>query len=142
VSADVEGAVRTWLRAHPRITPVVGARVFFGLPTGTASCITFGQAGGGPDPIRPLTRPLLSFSCWAGHDSAGLTSGTKADAHAIRSALTDALMDLEDLPVDVNGVRLFDATVLSSSWQPDTSTRPTTPRYVVDAEFRALQLTS
>lgn len=137
MSADVEGAVRTWLRAHARINAVVGQRVFFGLPTGRLSCITFTQSGGGPDKTGPIDRPVLSFSCWAAY-TANVSAGTKDDAQAIRSALTDALMDLDG--IDVNGVHLFDATVLSSSFQPDTSTTPTVPRYVVDAELRAVQL--
>lgn len=140
MSADVEHAVRQWLRTHPAITPLIGARVFFGTPANTASCITVSEAGGAPEESGALDRPVLAFSCWASYDPAVPKAGTKAEARAIRDALVDALLDLQS--VTVGDVCLLTATVLSAQWLPDLSTKPDTPRYVVDAEVRAVQLVS
>lgn len=136
---DVEGAVRGWLRTHPDVQAVVGQRVFFGLPGGKQSCVTVAETGGAPDAQPPIDRPVLSFACWADYDAQARTVGTKAQARAVRDAVVTALMDLAN--VDTPGVRLLDATVLSSVFVPDDSTDPTCPRYLVDAEVRAVALT-
>ena len=53
---DVEGAVRAWLRAHPRLA-LLGTRVFFGVPEGvTFPFVTVARIGGGAYAAR------LSFS--------------------------------------------------------------------------------
>lgn len=141
MSADVEGAVRTWLRTHPRILDAVGPRVFFGLPQTHKTCITLHQSGGSPEANGPVTRPLLSFSCWASYD--GTTAGTRLEAQAVRSALLDVLQNLQTLDITTPDglVRLFDATVTTDLFLPDTSTTDTVPRFVIDAEIRAAALT-
>lgn len=143
MSADVEGAARAWLRTVPGVVALIGQRTFFGTPSAAPSCITISESGGSPEANGPLDRPVLSFSCWASYNPTTRTAGTKAEARAIRNALVDALQDLGDHGhVDIDGTRLLNATVLTAYWMPDTTTTPDTPRYVVDAEFRAVQLVS
>src|SRR5688500_16412832 len=128
---DAELAVRTWARTHPDLTPVVGARTFFGLPadylpSAKGPAITVNLIGGSPDAQSPLDLPELQFDCWGAN---------KAEAAAVRLALLGALHSLTRTTVTTTAgdVILADARVTGSLFSPDASADPVLPRYVVTA---------
>ncbi len=122
---DVEGPLRTWVRSLATINALVASpSAFFGFPAGRAlPVITMYRIGGGPaGGDHPVEEADVSFTVWA---------ETKAAAAAIAAALVTALRNLASQVVE--GVELKSVTNITSLFQPDTSTDPDTPRYIVDA---------
>lgn len=119
MSADVEYALRQWLRGRPNL---VGAEVHFGNPDVLpVSWITLGRVGGAPAP--PLDEARISHSAWG---------PTKKDARTIAGRLTDLYTDAESLDIG-NGCFVHGASVDLVLWQPAADT--SRPRYIVDVSI-------
>lgn len=136
VYPDTEGALRTALRT-------VFSRVEFAVPSSAEACITLSETGSTFDTDTPVEHPLIAFSCWASYDPTTKKPGTKQQARQLRDQLIGWLADLGtagrvDIPVDGVAVRLLSAVVINSQWLPDLTTKPATPRYVVDAVVHAI----
>lgn len=121
--ADEEMAVKTWLKAHPLLTPLVAGRVFFGVPEGSPAMplVTVALLAGSL--AAPVAHSRLTFDCWA---------KTKQDAVQLRNALLAALCDLSGdlLDGDTFCYNTYDHVV---TWVPDDEAK--LARYVVDATF-------
>lgn len=134
---DVEGAVRTLLRADAALVAVVGQRVFFGVPKGaveaTFPLITVSRVGGGDDAgDAPLDVAMVQLDCWGGIDGSG--NGRKAEATALVNTLRSTLRAVNG--TQVGTVTLFGVNVESVVWLPDPNSDR--PRYVVTAEVAAI----
>jgi len=106
--ADIEGALRTWLRADTDIQAVVDQRVFFGAPrkvteTGTYPMILVTRVGGGDDGAEaPLDRAMIQFDIY----------GRKADAGGSRLEVTNISTVLRKVLAKIRGrTRLDDHVV-------------------------------
>lgn len=126
IFADVEGALRTWLRAHPVVGPLVGNKhVFFGVPPGDPlplPMIIVERIGGSPvGGDVQLDTANVSFSVWA---------KTKDSASRVERAVCQALVSMGSEALDANTVG-YGASVFSRVWLPDPDSN--TPRYVVTA---------
>lgn len=123
---DTEAAVRTWARAEPSLSALLGGRVFFAFPAGEPALplLTLSQVSGGFDPTTPVAFPRLTFDCWG---------RTKQEAATLRWTLVTALRRFSgvNLTPDVHCYGVDDIFV---AWQPDNEAR--LARYVVDATFR------
>lgn len=111
---DVEGALRSWLRTHPRLG-VLGTRVFFGIPEAISyPYVTLGRVGGGS------YDPRISLSAY------GVSKNSAAD---VAQRIAAAVEGIENT-VLAAGVLAQGASVDMILWQPDRTDG--TPRYVVD----------
>jgi hypothetical protein len=136
---DTEGAIRTWLRAQPAVTALVGQRVFFGIPKGateaTFPLISVQLVSTVPDPSEaPIDRALLQIDCWGSLDASG--NGQKAAATALVNTVR-ALLHSITQPTPMGTVTVFGCNVESVTWLPDpTNDRP---RYSLSAEVTAIR---
>lgn len=144
---DVEGATRTYLRAHTDVAAVVSTRVFFAVPaSATFPLVVLSQVGGFDDPgDAPTDEALIQFDCWGGLHTDTLASPNKAEADRTRRAVRQALYDLNHDHTDVvltgtdaHTVRLHGAAVQSDLYLPDPDNAR--PRYVVTAQITAHRL--
>jgi hypothetical protein len=127
--ADVEWAMRTWLRiqAGPSI------KIWLGQPQGDPTfpmIVINGRLGGSPDLDVPLDQPRMTFDCW-GPPGGG---GRKQALDAMRVLVT-SLTGIENtvLDADTFAYGAYDITV---RWAPDaTDPDNVIPRYVVDASL-------
>lgn len=104
---DAEDMVRTWLREHPRLVPLVAGRVFFGVPTSVESpYVTVSRIGGTPAGAVDSVR--LSAQAW------GASKKSAADVARAIVAAVDGIGGTVDLFL----------------WQP--AAPDGSPRYVVD----------
>ena len=136
---DVEGGVRTWLRAQSTITALVGQRVFFGGPKGATEAdfpmIVVQRIGGGNDMSdAPVDDALVQIDCWGKLDASG--NGLKAGATALVNTVRSALDDIRTRTQLAPGVDAFGINVDSVIWAPDPSNDR--PRYIVTAEVTAI----
>jgi hypothetical protein len=119
MSADVEYALRQWLRGRPDL---VGAEVHFGNPDALpVSWITLGRVGGAPSGL--LDEARISHSAWG---------PTKKDARLIAGRLVDLYADLESVDIG-NGCFVYGAIVDLMLWRPAADTAR--PRYIVDVSI-------
>lgn len=126
---DVEGALRTHLRAAAGVTALVGQRVFFGVPidddgnvTAQLPFVTVRRVGGGDDPSdAPVDQALIQIDCWA-------SSRNKASATALAAAVRNTLTEIRT--VTVGSTVLYGVSVESVIWAPDPSDLP---RYALTA---------
>lgn len=135
---DVEGALRTWLRAQVSLTALVGQRVFFGVPKGatevTFPLVTIQRVGGGDDPsTAPVDRPIIQIDCWGSLDQSG--NGRKAEATALVNTVRALLQSIENTSLTAT-CRALGTTVESVIWLPDPDNDR--PRYSVTAEVMAI----
>lgn len=123
--ADVEGALRTWLRTQSEITSLVGSRVFFGYPDSTQTpLITISRVGGSPQTGEaPLEDALVQFDCWGGIKN-------KAQAAQVMTALLGVLESMTPRDLD-SSTKGYGASVESVFWSPDPTNDQA--RYVVTA---------
>src|SRR5688572_25728630 len=113
---DIEGALRTWLRADPDIQSFFGQRVFFGAPRHTTTesfpMIVITRIGGGQrSGDAPMDMPMLQLDVY----------GRKADeASGGRLAVTQGSALLRKVLSKMRGeTRLDDDTV---AWDPRVTT--------------------
>lgn len=131
---DVEGALRTWLRANASVSTLVGQRVFFAVPSDARPAsyplIVVSRIGGGQDDSdAPIDRALMSIDVFgAERDKAGTT----AVVNAVRSAL-EAINGRTTLTA---GVDVFGVQVAGVVWAPDPDNGR--PHYTVTAEATAI----
>lgn len=131
---EVEGPIRDWAKGNPTIAPVVGSRVFFGVPTAynqqpanSSAVYPFlvlyrsgGAPKGGPTPID---LPRITFDCWG---------DTKSQAANLAASVVDACEQLHGAAM--GSLRAHTAeVVLGPFWQPDMESGK--PRYIVDVVF-------
>jgi hypothetical protein len=145
---DVEGAVRTYLRAHTDVVAQVGARVFFGIPDEpTWPLIVVSRVGGFEDPSdAPIDQAMVQLDCWGAFHLDGstevLTRPNKASATAVLRAVRQAHSDLIHVPATVTvagaTVRIDGGAWQSDPYIPDPSDGR--PRYVVTAQFTVRQM--
>jgi hypothetical protein len=104
---DAEEWVRTWLRGHERLTPLVAGRVFFGVPTATLYPLaTVSRIGG--QPRGAVDSPRLSAQAW------GDSKKSAADVARAIVAAVDGIGGTVDLFL----------------WQPAAPDGK--PRYIID----------
>lgn len=134
---DVEGGMRTWLRAQTGVSALVGARVFFGIPkkNPTFPLVTVQRIGGGQDGSdAPLDLALLQIDCWGEIDASG--NGVKSTATALVNAVRTALEAVGTDTQLTTGVTAHGVNVESVLWLPDPDNDR--PRYSVTAEVAAI----
>lgn len=127
---DPEGGLRDYLRANAGVVALVVQRVFFGIPDNPVwPLITVSRVGGGDDLSEaPIDVALLQVDCWA-------DGRNKAQAHAVASAVRDALAAIRGA-VAVNGTTvLYGAVVESVLFAPDPA--DARPRYAITAQVTA-----
>lgn len=133
--ADVEGGLRSWLRAQSGVSSVVGTRVFFGIPRDEAGqpsaafpLIVLNRVGGAPQTGgAPLDDALIQLDCWGGISN-------KAQAWAAAKAVMDALESMTPQTLAA-GVYAYGASVESVIWLPNPD--DDRARYVVTAMVTA-----
>lgn len=131
--ADVEGALKAWVRDTPAIRDLITddagrINVYLAMPAASPlPSLILQRIGGGPVGRGDLPQDMsrISFDCW-GPDRAG--------ALTLSQALVEELDQLGPrggyvLP----GVRLEAAEIALWTWQPDI--RIDYPRYIVDARI-------
>jgi len=136
---DVEGGLRTYLRANTGVSTIVGQRVFFGVPKSaveaTFPLVTVQRVGGGdPGGEAPVDVALVQIDCWGSIDSSG--NGDKAEAWTVVNAVRSALRVVNGRTTLKSGVAAFGITVESVVWLPDPDNDR--PRYSVTAEVTAI----
>ena len=129
---DVLGDVRTWLRAHPWVQPLVSGRVFFRLPDNpTFPCVRIYDAGTTQQPGEaPIVDAQVGIDVWG---------GTYQQVKDITNAIAAACHTLSP------GSKIGTTTVVNNadpgtsidSPDPDTGQ----PRKVLTATFTARALT-
>lgn len=134
---DVEGGLRTYLRADAGIQAVVAQRVFFGIPDSpTFPLVVVRRVGGGDDPSEAaLDQALVQFDCWGPVTASG--HGDKATAQSVRAAVRKVLRLLAmqgATALDANTV-CYGAVVQSDIWLPDPA--DDMPRYAISAVVTA-----
>ena len=136
---DVEGAMRTWLRAQSGIQAVVAQRVFFGIPRNATESdfpmITVARVGGGDDQGDvPVDRALMQISCWGSIDTNG--NPLKSTATAVVNAVRSAVRGVRGKTELTASVDAFGINVESVVWLPDPNNDR--PRYVVTVDVTAI----
>jgi hypothetical protein len=136
---DVEGGVRTFLRANAEVAAIVGQRVFFGVPKGateaTFPLVTVSRIGGGDDFSEvPIDIALLQIDCWGGIDDSG--NGKKAEAVSLLNAVRNACLAIRGRTALNSSVDAAGIFVQSVVWLPDPANDR--PRYSVTAEVTAI----
>lgn len=127
---DVEGPVRTWLRAHPDLASTFGARFFFGTPRGGTSVpwVTLSQASGIANPYTPEFLPLFQFSIWGNLKDRQVTQQA---AYVLASVLETAN---EKTPMNLDGLILYGVIVTTwPMWAPDPDNDRA--RYLIQARL-------
>lgn len=119
MSLDIEGAIRTHLRADAGVSALVGQRVHFGVPTSpTWPLVTIRRVGGGDDPGEaPVDLPLVQIDCWGAERN---KSQARAVADAVR-AWARSIRRATDLDTEVTA---YGVTVESDLFAPDPTDRP------------------
>jgi hypothetical protein len=131
---DVEGALRTHLRADAGVAALVGQRVFFGVPRGakeeTYPLVVVQRVGGGQDASEaPVDVALVQVDCWGSINNG---NGLKAECTALVNSVRAAL---ESVGTDSTAV-LKGADVESVLWLPQVDNDR--PRYAVTAVVTAI----
>lgn len=131
---DVEGLLRTYLRADAGVAAIVGQRVFFGVPRGateaTYPLVVVQRVGGGQDASEaPLDVALVQVDCWGSiANGNGLKAACTALVNSVRAAL-------EAVGTDQTSA-LKGAGVESVLWLPEVDNDR--PRYAVTAVVSAI----
>lgn len=142
---DVEGALRTYLRAHTDVSAIVAQRVFFGVPdTPTYPLVTVARVGGFDEASEaPIDQALVQIDCWADVHPGTRNAPDKATADQLRRAVRQALYELRGTTAvtlaDDSVVRLSGAVIQSDPYLEDPDNRR--PRYAITAQLTAHQLT-
>ena len=138
---DVEGALRTWLRAQPAVTALVAQRVFFGVPEkATTFPIISIQRVGGTDDISDayIDQAIIQIDCWGrlyADTDVSKKGGDKAGCDVLRRTVRTALAGIRDAtPLDSSVVAL-NALVLSDPYIPDPADGR--PRYAITTQITA-----
>lgn len=127
---DIEGALRTWIRAEPTITSIVSTRVFFATPPdaseATYPLIKLFRVGGGDSGSSdaPIDEAQIQFDCEA-------KLRDKATALALKNALRSLLFSVRSPTAITANVVLFGAGVTTDLYLPDPADGR--PRYVLTA---------
>lgn len=117
--SDIEGAIRTALRADSGVSAIVAQRVHFGVPTNpTWPLVTVQRVGGGDDPSEaPIDLPLVQIDCWGAErnkaQARALADAVRAWCRTIRTAT-----DLDTITT------VYGVNVDSDIWTPDATDRP------------------
>ena len=126
---DVEGALRTWLRARPAVQGVVAQRVWFGIPKvdPVFPLVVVSRIGGtNAAGDAPVDEPLVQIDCWGDIHANG--NGNKASALGVANVVRAELLDLVNDTTIAPGVRAAIASVdMAYSPDPDNDR----PRYVL-----------
>lgn len=122
---DAEQVVSAFLRAHPRITALIGDRVYTVFPAqaGPEPLLLLQRVGGEP----PFSHPLVLDIAQLQMDAYG---GPKKAANVLAATARAVLTELEDASYpEVASVRFH-----SLRWVPDETFSPPRPRYVFDVD--------
>lgn len=147
---DVEGAVRSYLRAHADVVAVASNRGYFAVPTNpTWPLYVVTEVGTfEAESDAPVDDVTIRIDCWGDVHAGTENHPKKGQARALRDAVRQALHDLHHHPVDIDlaatsdraaqTVRLDGARVQSALYVPDpTDSRP---RYAITASVTARKL--
>jgi hypothetical protein len=123
---DVERLVSAYLRGRPRMTALVGGRIYTAFPAkaGAGALLLIQRIGGEP----PLSQPLVVDAAELQLDAYG---GPKALAYQLAATARAELAALEGQvrPEGVVAAVRFGAL----RWQPDDTYDQPRPRYLLDA---------
>ena len=136
---DVEGGLRTYLRANSGVSALVGNRVFFGVPRKATETsfplVTVQRVGGGADlSDAPVDVALLQVDCWGSLNANG--DPLKVTATHLVNTVRAAVEAVNGRTTLTSGVDAFGITVESVVWAPDPDNDR--PRYSVTAEVTAI----
>jgi hypothetical protein len=139
---DVEGALRTWLRANATVNALVGQRVFFGVPKQATEqsfpLLTIARVGGGGDPSdASVDAATIQIDCWGTIDKVS-GYGKKSVATELAAAVREALESLTNGGALTASVQSLGAEVVSSLWAPDPD--DDRPRYSLTANVWTISL--
>ena len=142
VYADVEGALRTWLRTRPAITDLVAQRVFFGIPKQATETsfpmIVLSRVGGGDEAgDAAIDTATIQFDCYGSIDASS-GYGKKYTATELKNALRSELNTIAGDVALTATVNCLGAAVESDVWLPDTD--DDRPRYVITATVSTISL--
>jgi len=135
---DVEGGLRTYLRANTDLAALIGTRCYFGIPDAPVFPLVVVRRVGGGDDIgdAPIEQALVQIDCWGDFTADGV-HGNKAQAEAVRRCVRGILFGLT-----AHGATHLDsatvcygAVVLSDIWLPDPD--DDRPRYSISAQITA-----
>lgn len=126
---DVEGGLRTWLRAQSEITTLVSTRVFFGLPADVVfPCIVLRRVGGSDQTGEaPLDDALIQFDCWGAGKNKVQAWAVAAAVRGVLRAMTPQLL--------AAGIWAYGASSSQPIWFPDAVDDQA--RYVITATVTA-----
>lgn len=139
VLPDLEGGLRTWLRAQAALSAIVGQRVFFGIPKKatetTFPLLVVSRVGGALDPSEaPVDRPLLQIDVWGSLDASG--NGKKAETTALVNTLRSLLAAVRGRTALSADVDAFGFDEQSCVWLPDPDNDR--PRYALTVEVTGI----
>ena len=117
---DIEGALRTYLRADTDLAALIGQRVYFGIPrdsTNAFPCVRITRVGGGQDPSQaPLDLALIQFDVYG--KTSDEEGGGRGPTTIVKNALKKALSKIQ-------GETRLDANVVA--WDTDVRADMYTP---------------
>lgn len=136
---DVEGGLRTYLRADSALTTALGGqRVFWDTPDDPPyPHIALRRVGGGdsaPTSDAPVDAALMSFECWGELDAKGRPKWR--ELMTVVNALRSALEAIRGRTTLASGVDAFGVQVAGVVRAPDPDNGR--PRYSVTAEVTAI----
>lgn len=129
---DIEGALRTWLRAHPLLVPEVDGRVYFSVPFNSADkfpCIMITRVGdsGQDSSDTPIDLALIQFDVYGRKSNE--TNGGKMSATRPMLALKAALSTIRGKVMLDEQVAVWDPSVRNTLYSALPADNR--PRYVV-----------
>jgi hypothetical protein len=110
---DIEGALRTYLRADPGLATLISSRVYFAIPPDSAGkfpCIKITRVGGGQDPSQaPLDLALIQFDVYG--KTSNEEGGGRGPTTLVLNALRKALSTIQGATALDDKVMAWDADV-------------------------------
>jgi hypothetical protein len=135
---DVEGGLRTWLRANAGVSGLVGQRVFLAVPPSAPATafVTVARIGGGDTAGSsvPVDNALVSIDCWGVLGDDGRPHWR--DCGALVNAVRSALGRIDGRTALASGVAAFGVQVAGVVRAPDPADGR--PRYTITAEVTAM----
>lgn len=142
---DIEGALRTWLRADAGLVPLIDGRVFFSVPknaqgvaTDSFPLILITRIGGGESRGEaPLDMALIQFDVMG--KLATQAGGGKGTVTTVALALQKAISKIRGRTELVPGVVAFNSRIASSFYSPFPG--DDRPRHIITAVIPSIVTT-
>lgn len=137
---DIEGAMRTYLRADADLVPLVNGRVFFSSPKNAQyPIIVITRIGGGESAGEaPLDMGFLQIDCIG--KKADEQGGGKGPVTQIALAVAKSISKIKSGTEIAPGVRAFNARIASSFYSPFPG--DDRPRQIITAVVPSIVITA